>query len=202
MKPIPTFAKVQKNYYHLWKNCKTNPHFYKRSRKNIIILERSVRVQLLSSCILEELWEQSTTKSSPPTYCAQEQKTNEPPNWGLAWNRKMSTFPELTENSKVWAPFVSVSLNQTLHCWKHVLFLPNMWCFYKTGGKLQKDSGETFLLRGSELIIKTWSWLTKLRADYQSLELIIKTWSWLTKLGADYQNLELINKTSLISRSL
>ena len=71
MKPIPTFAKVQKNYYHLWKNCKTNPHFYKRSRKNIIILERSVRVQLLSSCILEELWEQSTTKSSPPTYCAQ-----------------------------------------------------------------------------------------------------------------------------------
>ena len=159
MRPISNFAKEQKkillslkevweyNNYHLasWKNCETDQP---PSPVLLLTVQSPVTVTVTVT----------VTVSSSPTYCAQEQKTNEPPNWGLAWNRKMSTFPELTENSKVWAPFVSVSLNQTLHCWKHVLFLPNTWCFYKTGGKLQKTPAKLFSLEDQ-------SWLTKLGAD-------------------------------------
>ena len=133
MKPIPTFAKVQKNYYHLWKNCKTNPHFYKRSRKNIIILERSVRVQLLSSCILEELWEQSTTKSSPPTYCAQ--------SCYCYCYRRTFAF----NHSIFWSTYLTIELRLVLHhcfklfknhlCWSLKANLPYLpvWLMSQSG---------------------------------------------------------------------
>ena len=146
VRPNPTFAKVQKIIFIFERIMRPISNFAKEQKKILLSLK--------------EVWEYNNYHLASWKNCETDQppKTNEPPNWGLAKNRKMSTFPELTENSKVWAPFVSVSLHQTLHCWKHVLFLPNMWCFYKTGGKLQITPVKLFSLEDQ-------SWLSKLGPD-------------------------------------